>query len=121
MQKVAAKKGEHSGVPLVSMGMPVYNGAKYLREALDSLLAQTYKDFELVISDNASTDDTAKICQEYARKDRRIRYIRRKENVGGWKNFDFVRREARGRYFVWAAHDDLRGKSYLEKCLKKFA
>lgn len=70
-------------VPTVSVGMPVYNGEQYIREALDSLLAQTFADFELIISDNASTDGTKAICLEYAGKDSRIRYVRQTANRGG--------------------------------------
>ncbi len=103
--------------PLVSIGMPVYNGAKHLREALESLRAQTYRDFEIFISDNASTDATPEICAEYAKKDSRIRYVRQKENIGAIRNFGFVKREACGTYFMWAAHDDRWDPKFIETCL----
>ncbi|GEM_PF-2934568 len=106
--------------PLVSMGLCVWNGAEYLGGAIDSLLAQTYKNFELIISDNASTDDTQKICEERARKDKRIRYIRQKENIGSFGNYDFVRRESRGDYFMYTSNDDLWDSRFIEKCLAKF-
>ena len=106
--------------PLVSIGLYVWNGAECIRAALDSLLAQTFKDFELIISDNASTDDTQKICREYERNDSRIRYIRQKENIGGYTNADFVRHETRGQYFMWACHDDIWDKHFIKKCLEKF-
>jgi glycosyltransferase involved in cell wall biosynthesis len=93
-------------VPKVSIGMPVYNGEPFIREALDSLLAQTFTDFELIISDNASTDGTEAICREYASKDARIRYVRQEENRGALSNFKFVLDEAVGEYFMWAASDD---------------
>ena len=93
-------------VATVSIGMPVYNGAKYIREALDSLLMQTFCDFELVISDNASTDDTQAICEMYARKDPRIRYWRAANNRGASLNFQFVLDQAKGEFFMWAAADD---------------
>ena len=99
--------------PKVSIGMPVYNGEPYIREALDSLLAQTFTDFELIISDNASTDNTESICREYAAKDPRIRYIRQAENRGALANFKFVLDQARGEYFMWAAHDDRWGSEFL--------
>ncbi|WNC86000.1 glycosyltransferase family 2 protein [Thermosynechococcus sp. QKsg1] len=89
----------------LSIGMPVYNGAKFIREALDSLLAQTFTDFELIISDNASTDETEAICREYAAKDKRIRYVRQAQNLGAAANFKYVLDEARGEYFMWAAAD----------------
>jgi glycosyltransferase involved in cell wall biosynthesis len=101
-------------VPKVSIGMPVYNGEPFIREALDSLLAQTFTDFELIISDNASTDGTEAICREYAAKDDRIRYVRQPENRGALANFQFVLDEAVGEYFMWAAADDIRAPDCLE-------
>lgn len=92
--------------PLVSVGLPVYNGQKYLAVAIESVLAQTFADFELVISDNGSTDETQAICEAYAARDARIRYIRQPQNRGAGFNYNFVFHEARGRYFKWLAHDD---------------
>ena len=92
--------------PKVSIGMPVYNGAPFIREAIESLLSQTFTDFELVISDNASTDRTEAICREYAEKNQRIRYVRQSENRGATANFQFVLDESVGAYFMWAAADD---------------
>jgi hypothetical protein len=103
--------------PLVSIGMPVYNGERHLAQALDSLLAQEYSHFELLISDNASQDRTAEICREYQARDARIRFVRQPENRGSPWNFAFVAREARGEYFLWAAHDDLWEPSFLRKCV----
>ncbi len=103
--------------PTVSIGLPVYNGEKYLKEALDSILAQTYRDFELIISDNASTDRTQQICQAYAAKDKRIRYYRNKKNVGGSLNFNRTFELASGKYFKWAAHDDVIAPEFLSKCV----
>ncbi|MBF0414790.1 MAG: glycosyltransferase family 2 protein [Magnetococcales bacterium] len=93
-------------VPQVSIGMPVYNGELFIREALDSLLSQTFTDFELIISDNASTDGTEAICREYAAKDERIRYVRQEKNKGVVANFKIVLDEAVGEYFMWTAADD---------------
>ncbi len=93
-------------VPSVSIGMPVYNGEKYIREALDSLLAQTFEDFELIISDNCSTDGTSIVCKEYASRDSRIRYIRQDTNIGANANFEFVLGQASGDFFMWEACDD---------------
>jgi len=101
--------------PKVSIGMPVYNGEAFLRQALDSILAQTYPHFELIISDNASTDATPDICKEYASKDARIRYIRQSSNIGATANFRFVLREARHERFIWAAADDWWDVDRLEK------
>lgn len=103
-------------IDLVSIGMPVYNAASCIRESLESLLGQSYKNFELIISDNASTDNTEKICRSYAKKDKRIRYIRQKENIGAVNNFNFVLKEAQGKYFMWAADDDLWDRNYI-KCI----
>jgi len=92
--------------PLVSIGMPVYNGAKYIRRAIDSLLGQDYENIELIISDNASNDGTLDICEDYALIDQRIRIYKHSHNVGGNKNFQTVANHAKGEYFMWAADDD---------------
>jgi|GEM_PF-199969 len=105
--------------PSVSIGMPVYNGEIYIRQALNSLLAQDYPNFELIISDNASTDQTQEICQEYAANYPQIRYFRNGENLGSSKNFNRVFELAIGEYFMWAAHDDLWHPSYISKCVAK--
>lgn len=100
--------------PRVSIGMAVRNGEAYIREALDSILAQTYTDFELIISDNASTDDTAAICLEYAERDSRIIYSRNPRNIGGTNNENLTITKARGEYFCLAAHDDKYAPTFLE-------
>lgn len=100
--------------PQVSIGMPVYNGERFIREAIDSLLAQTFTDFELIISDNASTDKTEEICLEYAAKDHRVRYVRQTQNIGATANFKFLLDEAVGEFFMWAAADDLQKKTFIE-------
>ena len=99
----------------VSIGLPVYNGERYLPEAIESVLAQSYTDFEFIISDNASDDQTPQICQDYAASDRRIRYIRNAENVGAARNYDLVWYESTGKYFKWLAHDDRILPSFLEE------
>lgn len=91
---------------IITIGMPVYNGADFIKEALDSLLAQTFIDFELIISDNASTDSTELICLDYQKRDSRIKYIRQTQNLGALQNFQFVLNQAVGEYFMWAACDD---------------
>ena len=103
--------------PRVSIGMPVYNGEKYLAEALDSLLAQTYGDLELIISDNASTDRTQEICQSYVNRDRRVKYFRNEVNLGATRNYNRVFELSGGEYFKWAAHDDIHGAAFVEKCV----
>jgi glycosyltransferase involved in cell wall biosynthesis len=92
--------------PKVSIGMPVYNGEKYLENALKGLIEQDYENYELIISDNASIDGTSEICQGYARKDRRIRYSRNSKNIGLSANHNRTFEMARGKYFKWVAHDD---------------
>ncbi len=103
--------------PRLSIGLPVFNGADYLKEALDSILAQTYSDFELVISDNASTDGTEELCRAYAEKDRRIKYYRNSKNIGATQNWYRVFELSSGEYFASAAHDDLYAADYMEKCI----
>lgn len=98
--------------------MPVFNGENYLAEAIDSILAQTFEDFEIIISDNASTDGTEKICRDYAARDSRIRYIRQDRNLGAAPNYNKTYAMAVGEYFRWHAHDDVLKNTYLEKCVE---
>jgi glycosyltransferase involved in cell wall biosynthesis len=105
--------------PKLSIGLPVYNGENYLAIALDSLLGQSFTDFELILSDNASTDGTEAICREYAARDERIRYVRQPVNRGAGWNFSETFRLARGEYFKWAAHDDLCAASFIERCVER--
>ena len=93
--------------PRASVGLPVYNGQRYLREAIDCVLGQTYTDLELIISDNASTDSTEEICREYVAKDPRVRYYRNIKNRGAARNFNRVFELSSGEYFKWLAVDDL--------------
>jgi glycosyltransferase involved in cell wall biosynthesis len=104
-------------MPRVSIGLPVYNGEKYLKETLDALLAQTFRDFELVIADNASTDATGEICRSYAAVDPRIRYHRNSVNLGAGRNYNLVVELARGELFKWSAHDDVCAPTFLERCV----
>jgi glycosyltransferase involved in cell wall biosynthesis len=106
-----------SGIPRLSVGLPIYNGENFLAESLEALLGQSYEDFELIISDNASTDATADICQQYARQDSRIRYFRQPQNLGLSPNHNFVFEQARGDLFKWASHDDLYARDLLGRCV----
>ena len=99
---------------IVSIGLPVYNGDQTLSIVLDALLAQTFTNFEIIISDNCSTDNTEKICKTYALNDKRIRYFKQSVNLGIYGNLEFVLSKAVGRYFMWSAADDLRSKDFLE-------
>ena len=101
---------------MISIGLPVYNGAQYLEQTLESLLSQTWEDFELIISDNGSTDDTEKISLAYAQRDGRIQYHRSPNNKGATWNFNHVFHLARGEYFKWAAHDDLVAPTCFMRC-----
>lgn len=104
--------------PRVTIGMPVFNAETYLRETLDSYLAQTFTDFELIISDNASTDATETICRDYCNRDPRIRYFRNDKNLGGAANFNRVVHLARSQYFKWATYDDLVAPDLLRRCVE---
>jgi len=105
---------EKENNPIVTIGIAVFNGEKFLHRRLDSILSQSLTNFEAIISDNASTDNTQKICEEYAKKDTRIRYIRQSKNMGAAWNFYFVLKEAKYDYFVWAAVDDYWSSDFLE-------
>jgi len=104
--------------PCLSIGLPVYNGANFLGQAVESILAQTYEDFALVISDNASTDNTEEICRAYAEKDERVHYRRNQENVGAVRNYNRLFEACESEYFKWAAHDDLLAPEYLARCME---
>jgi glycosyltransferase involved in cell wall biosynthesis len=106
-----------SRVPLVSIGLPIYNGARFVREAVDSILAQTFTDFELIVSDNASTDATQAICEGYAAGDPRVRYYRNERNMGASYNYNRVTELSRGKYIRHAAHDDVLAPENLERCV----
>ncbi len=105
--------------PLVSIGVPVFNGEKGLTRALDSLLEQDYPNLEIIISDNGSTDATLEICGKYVRKDSRVTYSRSEENLGAIWNFNRVFELSSGKYFMWAAHDDRREPSFVSACVEK--
>ncbi|MGH6899187.1 MAG: glycosyltransferase family 2 protein [Geminicoccaceae bacterium] len=102
--------------PTVSIGLPVRNGAQHVADAIESILAQTVTDLELIISDNASTDATPSICAGYAARDPRVRYHRHERDLGASRNFNFVFHQAVGQYFKWAAHDDIVLPTFLERC-----
>ncbi len=109
-------------LPIISIGLPVYNGGKYIEDAINSVLKQSFINFELIISDNASNDDTGKICSEYANRDCRIKYILQETNIGAVPNFKFVLDKARGHFFKWLAHDDyIESEDYLSVMLDKIA
>lgn len=125
MESSSSKLVEHEiprveRAPLVTVGLPVFNGAKYLSNTIDSILDQTFDDFELVISDNGSNDETESICRGYALSDSRIRYYRFEQNEGAARNYNRVFELARGTYFKWAPHDDVLLPRMLEECVSVF-
>jgi glycosyltransferase involved in cell wall biosynthesis len=103
--------------PRVSIGLPVFNAEKYLEQALDSMLGQTYKEFVLIISDNASTDGTQAICRKYEKRDTRIQYYRNEKNLGIAPNFRRAFHLSSSEYFKWAPYDDLLAPGFLSRCV----
>jgi glycosyltransferase involved in cell wall biosynthesis len=103
---------------LITIGVPVYNGERYLAQCLDSVLAQSGVEFEIIIGDNASTDGTWSICQAYAMRDTRIHLLRHDRNLGAARNYNALVEKARGKYFKWMPHDDLIAPQYLDRCAK---
>ncbi len=104
--------------PKVSIGIPVFNGERFLDKTIESILSQTFTDFELVISDNASKDGTEEICRRYADHDPRIAYVRNQENLGAAYNYNQAFHLSSGEYFKWACHDDLLRREFLERCVE---
>ncbi|MDR4459439.1 MAG: glycosyltransferase family 2 protein [Nitrospirales bacterium] len=103
--------------PVITVGMPVYNGERYIEEAIRSILGQTFEDFVLIISDNASTDRTEEICRDFTLEDKRIMYLRNQENMGASNNYNRLFRLARSKYFRWFNADDLCSPELHEKCV----
>jgi glycosyltransferase involved in cell wall biosynthesis len=104
-------------VPLVSLGMPAYSSARTIRESIDCVLGQDFQDLELIVSDNASTDDTWAILQEYAARDPRVVILRQPQNIGANGNYTAVFQAARGRYFKWASSNDWCAPQFLSRCV----
>lgn len=102
----------------LTIGLPVYNGEDYLAASINSLLAQTFTDFELIVSDNASTDGTRSVAESFAALDPRVRYVRHPVNLGSTENHNFVIREATGEFFKWASDDDLYAPDLLQRCIE---
>jgi glycosyltransferase involved in cell wall biosynthesis len=105
--------------PLVSIGLPVYNGENFVAEAIRCVLDQTFSNWELVICDNSSTDRTVSICREFADHDNRIRVYQNARNMGVSFNYNEVFRRSRGQYFKWIAHDDLFAPRFIERCIQE--
>jgi glycosyltransferase involved in cell wall biosynthesis len=107
-----------AAAPRLTLGLPVYNGERFLAESLDALLAQTFTDFELIISDNGSTDGTSTIARRYESIDPRVRYVHHPRNRGSSFNHNFVIEQARGELFKWVSHDDLYARDLLQRCVE---
>jgi glycosyltransferase involved in cell wall biosynthesis len=114
--RVAHERGRR--VPRVSIGMPVYNGERFINEALSSLLGQTFDDLEVIISDNASTDRTEDKCREYVARDKRVRYYRNRRNLGISWNYRRVFEASSGPYFKWATYDDVCAPEFVARCVE---
>jgi len=107
-----------TAVPRLTLGLPVYNGEEFLAESIDALLEQTFTDFELIISDNASTDRTGEIARAYEAKDPRVRYVHHPVNRGSSFNHNFTIEQARGELFKWVSDDDLYHPELLQRCVE---
>lgn len=118
--RVLPDKGMANKLPLVSVGMVVYNAEPFIRESLESLSAQDYVNIEIVISDNASPDRTGDICREYAAHYDHIRYFRNPTNLGAVANSNRVLELTRGKYFMWASDHDLWHPSFISRCIAEF-
>ena len=101
--------------PKISIGLPIYNSEKFIRKRIENILLQTFRDFELIISDNASTDNSVRICEEFMERDSRIKLHVQEQNIGQFDNFNFVLKKSKGKYFTWAAADDIILPEFLEK------
>lgn len=109
----------NSTIPLLSIGLPVYNSSDYLKDVINSLLNQSFTDFELIISDDASKDETTNICKSFSQSDDRIRFISQETNIGMVNNQNYVLKQARGKYFMWAAHDDYYHQEFIQTLINK--
>ncbi|RJQ40748.1 MAG: FkbM family methyltransferase [Nitrospiraceae bacterium] len=118
MDTSRTKTNKEYETPILTIGLPVYNGGAYLAGAIDSLLNQDFKDFLLIISDNASSDGTEELCRDYASRDSRVKYYRQEKNIGALANFEYVLSKAKSDYFMWAAHDDRWAPAFITKVLQ---
>lgn len=106
-------------IPVLGIGLPVYNGERFIKKKIESLLSQTFNDFEIFITDNCSTDGTLKICEEFAEKDQRIKIIHHGKNIGAKRNFYSSLEIAQNKFFVWTAVDDIMKPTFLEKNIQQ--
>ncbi len=104
-------------MPIITIGIPVYNGEKFIQKCIESVLQQTYRNFELIISDNASIDSTTDICNKFLKKDDRIKFFKQNKNMGANWNFNFLLEKSIGKYFVWVAADNIILPEFIEKSI----
>ena len=105
--------------PELTIGIPIYNGEKFLYSKINAILKLGYEDFEIILSDNASIDKTKEICESFLKQDKRIQYIHHNKNIGPVKNFEFILKNAKGKYFMWTAVDDIILPGFIEKNLEQ--
>ncbi|WP_158966505.1 glycosyltransferase family A protein [Paraglaciecola sp. L3A3] len=105
-------------VPQLSIGLPVYNGARWIVDAIESMLEQSFQDIELIIVDNASNDETEPLCKHFAAIDKRVKYVRNQQNIGVFRNFNKAFELSSGQYFKWAADSDFCLPGFFEKCIE---
>lgn len=108
---------DENQIPLITVGIPVYNGKKFIKKRIENILAQTYNNFEIIISDNASEDDTEQICKQFQNNDKRITYIKQNKNIGMIQNYIFLANTCKTEYFVYAAIDDMWEPDFLKDML----
>ena len=114
----ATKDGEHAAkTTLVSVGIPTFNRVNSLKRAVESVFSQDHTNLELIISDNASTDETRSYCEYISKQDNRVHYIRQQTNKGATENFNEVLRQSQGEFFMWLADDDWLDRSYVSQCV----
>ncbi len=99
--------------------MATYNGERFLREQIDSILEQSFSDFRLLISDDLSKDNTREILNEYVKKDRRVIVFLQNKNLGTVQNFEFLMQKVESKYFMFSDQDDIWQKDKIEKSLEK--
>ncbi len=114
-EKLGNNTNSHN--PKISVGIPVYNGEKFIRKSVESVLQQNYGNFELIISDNASIDSTTDICNKFLKKDDRIKFFKQNKNMGANWNFNFLLEKSIGKYFVWVAADNIILPEFIEKSI----
>lgn len=106
----------------ITLGMPVLNGEEHIHYALDSIFQQSFKNFNMIIYDNASTDKTLSICEKYKKKYNKIKIYKQKKRVSSIHNWMSILKKTNSKYFLFCAHDDFyKGKKYLTNLVNKIS